>query len=197
LSQASAILAREAQRLSLTSLGAPAQFPSAVTPGTPSDVQDLAGSVGPITKPVVPFGGFDQDRLRKQAYDFIETLLTTLNEGSGRKGLGAEAKVPQLQCEAPVQSGSEARALLTVANEESTPSDVALYCTNFVADSGHEIPSFRVAISPRRVTIPAHGEATFQIGIAVSQQASAGIYSGLIQAAGSKYIKAVLSLEVL
>jgi uncharacterized membrane protein len=47
------------------------------------------------------------------------------------------------------------------------------------------------------VTIPAHGEATFQIRIAVSQQALPGIYSGLIQAAGSKYVKAVLSLEVL
>jgi len=47
------------------------------------------------------------------------------------------------------------------------------------------------------VTIPAKSEAGFEIKIAVPQQTPVGIYSGLIQAMGCRYIKAVLSVEVL
>jgi len=102
-----------------------------------------------------------------------------------------------MRCDAPVQAGAEASATMKVANDENTPSDVTLYCTNFVADSGHEIPSLRVTVSPRRATIPAKGEAGFEIKIAVPQQTRDGTYSGLVQAMGCKYVKAVLSVEVL
>jgi hypothetical protein len=241
LSQASAVLLREARRLPSTS-SMPADVAGRVCPVTgaamplpntnkghlgqqahelvagllaafgqaPGNVGDAGGSlplVGhktgmagracPVTKASVLPGGFDLDQLRKQAHAFIETLLITFNDATGEKGLPTEDKVPLLQCEAPVQAGSEARAILTVGNEEATPSDVSLYCTNFVADTGHEIPSLRVSVSPRRATIPANGEATFQIRLSVSQQAPSGIYSGLVQAMGSKYVKAVLSVEVL
>jgi hypothetical protein len=55
----------------------------------------------------------------------------------------------------------------------------------------------RVTVSPRRATVPPQGEASFSIKIAVPQQTPSGTYSGLIQAMGSKYVKAVLSVEVL
>lgn len=157
--------------------------------------RSFAAAVCPVTKATVPFA-FDKDRLRKQAHAFIETLLITFNESTGERGLPAEDKVPLLQCEATVQAGSEARAVMTVGNEEPTPSDVALYCTNFVSDSGADIPALRVAVHPRRATIPPKGEATFQLTIAIPQQTPAGTYSGLIQAMGTKYVKAVLSLDV-
>jgi hypothetical protein len=170
--------------------------PGVPTP-IPGELQSLTGHVCPVTNATVPSGVFDLDSLRKQAHGFIETLLVTFNEATGEKGLPTEDKVPQLRSEAPVQPGAEARAILAVANEETTPSEVALYSTNFVADSGYEIPSLRVVVSPRRATIPARSEATFQIKIAVPQQTPRGVYSGLIQAMGSKYVKAVLSVEVL
>jgi hypothetical protein len=159
-------------------------------------VPGYAGQVCPVTKATVPFNGFDKDRLRKQAHEFIETLLVTFSEATGEKGLPAEDKVPQLQCEAPVTAGQQARATLTVDNEETTPSEVSLYCTAFIADSGHEIPALRVTASPRCASIPGHGKQVFQIRIAVPQQTPPGIYSGLVQAMGNKYLKAVLSLEV-
>jgi len=163
-----------------------------------------AGQVCPVTKATVPssapltvpFGGFDKDKLRKQAHEFIETLLITFNEATGEKGLPAEDRVPQLQCEAPVPAGQEARATLTVDNDEASPSEVSLYCTAFVADSGHEIPALRITVAPRCATIPPRGQQVFQIRIAVPQQTKPGIYSGLIQAMGNKYLKAVLSVEV-
>ena len=147
----------------------------------------------------MPLGGpnADMDRLRRQAHELIETVLAAFSQGSGQKATPYGDHVPLVRCLAPVQAGQDASATMRVANDEPTPSEVALYCTNFVADSGYEIPSLRVTVSPRRITIPANGEAAFEIKIAVSQQTPAGIYSGLIQAMGCKYVKAVLSVEVL
>lgn len=213
LGQAAAILSREAGRLPLTTfvrgspatIAVPAGAPEAPAfPGAsfiPAAGDPADGGQSPALNPtrgaIVPSGYFDVDRLRKQAHDLIETLLITFSYAASEKGLPTEDKVPLLQCEAPVQAGAEARAILTVGNEESTPSDVALYGTNFVSDSGYEIPALRVTTLPRRATIPAKGRVTFEIRLAVSQQTPAGIYSGLMQAMGSRYVKAVLSVEVL
>ena len=228
LRQASAILAREAQRLSPASPGAlpdlSGTFPLSGDGRAPS-LDDLRQPTAPAFGPAVPrsgsedndlkrqaddllagllsgFGGppsrvLDMNGLRKQAQDFFDTLLLTLNERNATKSVPAENRVPLLQCEAPVQAGAEARAILTITNEETTASDVTLYCTNFVADSGHDLSALRVTFSPRKVTIPPGSEATFQIRIAVPPQIGTGVYSGLIQAMGSRYVKAVLSLEVL
>jgi hypothetical protein len=171
-------------------------YPPGGTAPAVGHLQNLAGRVCPITGAAAPFGPIDKDQLRRQAHEFIETLLITFGEATGEKGLPTEDKVPLIQCAAPVQAGSSARATFRVANDENTQSDVALYCTNFVADSGYEIPSLRVNVTPRRATIPAKGEVPFEITIAVSQQTPTGIYSGLIQAMGSKYVKAVLSVQV-
>jgi hypothetical protein len=174
----------------------PGAYPALAT-GMSGLSDGLTQNKCPMTGATAPAFPLDRDRLRRQAHEFIETLLITFNEATGEKGLPAEDKVPLLFCAAPVQAGSEARALLTVVNDETTPSDVTLYCTNFVADSGYEIPSLRVSASPRRVTIPAKGQASFDVRILVPQQAPTGIYSGLIQAMGTKFVKAVLSVQVL
>jgi hypothetical protein len=170
-------------------------MPLATTVGT--EIHELAGRICPVTGAAVPFAMPDRDRLRRQAHEFIEALLVTFSQATGEKAAPYEDQVPLIQCVAPVRAGNEAMATMRVANDEATPSEVALYCTNFVADSGYEIPSLRVTVLPRRVTIPPRGQADFEIKIAVSQQTPAGIYSGLIQAMGSKYVKAVLSVEVL
>jgi hypothetical protein len=153
----------------------------------------------PVTGAAPAQGLPDMDALRRQGHELLEVLLTTFTPGMSPSTGGAALgdQVPLLRCPAPVQAGDDACATMRVANDEGTSSDVALYCTNFVADSGYEIPSLRVTVSPRRTTIPAKGEASFEIKISVSQQTPAGIYSGLIQAMGSKYVKAVLSVQVL
>jgi hypothetical protein len=138
-----------------------------------------------------------RDEIRRKAHELIETLLITFNEATGEKGLPAESQVPLVSVAAPVAPGEVARVTLTVANEESAPADVSLYSTNFVADHGHELPSLRVTILPRATVIPAQGRATFEVSIAVPQQTLKGSYSGLIQAHGSRYFKAVLALDVL
>jgi hypothetical protein len=163
--------------------------------GQPS-IAPSAESTCPVTKASVPTG-FDKDAIRRQAHEFIDTLLVTFREATGEDGVVAEHKVPLIQCAAPARAGGVARATLTVANDEPTPSDVSLYSSNFVADFGYEIPSLRVSATPRVASIPPKGQTTFEIKIAVPAQAPAGTYSGLLQAVGSKYVKAVLSVQVL
>jgi len=159
--------------------------------------ESWAGKRCPETHAAVPTFAVERDQIRRQAHELIETLLITFNEATGEKGLPAENQVPLLSCAAPVQPGDTGRATLSVANEESTAIEVTLYCTNFVADQGHEIPSLRVTILPRVTSIPAQGKADFEINIRVPEQTAKGYYCGLIQAMGSRYFKAVLSLEVL
>lgn len=216
VSRAASIVAREAGRLPAMALGQSGWSGGMASP----DVAQLASAAGPAAEKVpvadqahdllsrllatlgqgpggpVPAQTFGDD-LRKQAHEFLETLLVTFHEATGEKGLPTEDRVPLICYAAPIQAGKPARVTLTVSNEEATPSTVSLCWTNFVSDGGHEITSLKVSVSPRTATIPAHGEAPFEITIAVPEQVPAGTYSGLIQATGSKYVKAVLSITVL
>ena len=150
----------------------------------------------PITKAAV-LPTFDKDALRRRAHEFIDTLLVTFREATDEDGVVPENRVPLIQCASPTAAGSDARATLVVSNDEPTPSEVSLYCTNFVADCGYEIPSMRVSASPRVLVMPPKSQASFEIKIAVPPQAPSGTYSGLLQLMGSKYVKAVLSVQVI
>lgn len=156
-----------------------------------------SGQKCPISGAELPTFPGARDQMRRKAHELIETLLITFNEATGEKGLPTENQVPLVNISAPVAPGETARVSLTVANEEGTPADVSLYSTNFVADHGHELPSLRVTILPRATVIPAQGQATFEVSIAVPPQTLKGSYCGLIQAHASRYFKAVLALDVL
>ena len=170
--------------------------PGVLGPGALNPAERMAKSC-PVTQASLPTFPVQRDELRRRAHEFIETLLITFNEATGEKGLPTESQVPLISCVAPVQPGSAGRVTLAVANEETTPTEVTLYSTNFVADQGYEIPSLRVTILPRVLRIPAGGKADFELTIAVPLQTPKGYYSGLVQAMGSRYFKAVLSMEVL
>jgi hypothetical protein len=168
----------------------------ALNPGALYPAEQVAKSC-PVTRAALPTFPVQRDELRRRAHELIETLLITFNEATGEKGLPTESQVPLVSCVAPVQPGDAGRVTLSVANEETTPTEVTLYSTNFVADQGYEIPSLRVTILPRVIRIPAGGKVEFEVTIAVPRQTPKGYYSGLVQAMGSKYFKAVLSMEVL
>jgi hypothetical protein len=154
-----------------------------------------AGEVSSL--PQITQSATDEPQLRQRAQDIVEALLATLRQSGNEKVAANEDRVPLLRAVAPVQPGEQATAVMKVANEEDTPSTVTLYSSNFVADSGYDIPSLYVTPLPRRLTIPAKASAEFSVAIVVPKQTPAGTYSGLIQAMGCKYVKAVLSVEVL
>jgi hypothetical protein len=180
LMKAASILAQEAARF-------PASFPQLLA-GTPAHQPPALPNV---ELPVTALPGIDVDQLRRYAHDMIETLLTALSPKAG-----TENRVALLHCPTPVVAGSEAVVSIRIANEDPSPTETSLYSTNFVSDTGYDIPARSVTFSPRASTIPAKSDATFELKARIPQQAPPGIYSGLVQAAGSKYLKAVVSIEV-
>jgi len=157
----------------------------------------LAGLLGGGGQPGQWFSvGSDADRLRRQAHELLETLVATFAGGPRATPGAADERVPLLRSAAPVQAGRSTRVGFCVSNEEDTPSQVTLYCTDFISDAGHEIPALKVTMLPRHATVPAKGYVDFEIEVAVPQQTPPGFYSGLIQAMGNRYVKAVLMVEV-
>lgn len=183
VSRAASIVSREAAGLTAMLSGVAAS----------PDASPAAGSALPAL-PGLPAmqGAADLERLRRQAHELIETLLTAVSP----KASGPEERVQLLRCAAPATAGGEGVVTLHVSNEEATPLEVTLYSSNFVSDCGCDIPSMRVTVSPRSATVPPRAEAAFEVRIAVPQQAPPGIYSGLVQAMGAYYVKAVVCLEV-
>ena len=50
---------------------------------------------------------------------------------------------------------------MCVRNEEASPAEVSLYASNFVAESGYEMPSLLASFAPRRVVLAPGAEASF------------------------------------
>ena len=187
----------------------------AALPSTPPDANRLRQQVHEVVAAVLGGAGQDghflkrsddADRLRRQVHELIETLLATSSGGRNENGNGidnahanggAAEQVPFMRISAPVPAGRSGRIEFRVANEEATPSEVTLYATDFISDSGHEIPALRFTVTPRRSSVPPKGEVQCAIELAVPQQTPPGFYSGLIQAMGNRYVKAVLMIEVI
>ncbi len=182
LNQASAILARESVRLPKSPFA-----PDGAT--LPADI--------PLPTQAVTRAPVKQDDVRDRAHELIDALLQTLRDDGAEKPARYENMVPLIRAAAPVQAGQRACIGMHVTNEDTTPIEVSLYCTDFVTDGGYVIPSLLVTASPRQVTIAPRTRAEFEVTVAVSEQTPAGEYSGLVQAMGCRYVKAVLAFEVL
>jgi hypothetical protein len=183
LQYAATMFSREAARLGAGA--APPALESVAPPSSPP----LQDRMPPLPRAAPP--GVDTDRLRRQATEFVESLLAAVGSAPKR-----EDQAPLLRCLAPVAAGEHARATFRLANDGVDATEASLYCTNFVADSGYEIPAVRVSVVPRRAAIAPKGEVAFEIDIAVPAQTPRGTYSGLLQATGAHYAKAVLTVEV-
>jgi hypothetical protein len=201
LSQASAVLNKQSGQVMSAAPGKGPSVGALPVPYVSETLMGIAGRICPVTGAAVPASPPDKNRIRQQAHELIEALLGTLGQPAYEQAAPHAGphydQVPLLRCVAPVEPGGTASVTMKVANDENTPAEVSLYCTNFIADSGHEIPSLRVSVSPRRTTVPARGEVPFELTIAVPPQTPRGLYSGLIQATGCTYVKAVLSVQVL
>lgn len=127
-----------------------------------------------------------------------ELLAGVLAELSKRNSNHEHAgQVPILWCASPVNAGERASATIRVANDEAHPLEVSLYCSNFIADEGYEISSLAAGVAPRVATVEPASNIAFELELRVPMQTPPGTYSGLVQATSSKYVKAVLMVEVL
>ena len=213
LSQAAAVLARETARLpellgragSIDALGGSQPASGVADDRSRRQLSDflqtlLDGLRAPGEHPAalpLPLAPSKSDELRRRAHDLIEALLSYTTQ-TGLSGAATyEEQVPLIRCARAVDPGDDAHATMRIANEEATATEVTLYSTNLIADSGYDISSTRITVSPRQALVPPNGEAAVEVRVAVPRQTPTGQYCCLIQASGCKYVKAVLVVDVL
>ncbi len=152
---------------------------------------------GGWSPPSAPAGVLSaREDLQRQIGALVDSVLNRAMMTRGTANPGTEM-IPMLSAPAPVRPGDCAEIPMTVTNEEPVERVVTLFGTNLASDSGHEIPALRLSIAPRQATLSPSGSAAFLVRIAVPPQSAPGHYAGLLQAAGAKYVKAVIALEVL
>jgi hypothetical protein len=166
---------------------------------SPKDARplDLEGTAPTIESVSAALNSAKPEDLQARGAELLQTLLSVLARGRDDNEGSRDDRVPLIRAAAPAEAGASACATLQITNEEETPSEVSFYASNFVADSGYELPSLLVSIAPRVAMLAAGAAAMFEIKIVVPAQAPPGLYSGLVQATGCKYVKAVVVFEVL
>jgi hypothetical protein len=217
LKQATRLLAREATRMS--SHAGDTQ-PTATFRSLPARPNTAALERRPAAQ-MVDRSSDSEANLRRQVYEIIGSLLSLVGErpdnapssvasefssslprpfrpvsASTRVSAPKQEQVPLIHCDSIVPAGGTAQARLRMSNQSDSPCPATLYCSNFVTDTGYEIPSVRVSMSPRHLVLPARGASDFEIAVAVPEQTPAGCYAGLIRAMGSRDFQVVLSVEV-
>jgi hypothetical protein len=186
VASAAAILHREAAHLSREfKLPLPGQV-SGLTTNSPESRFSL--NQLPATSPPA----VDVDGLRRLLHNYVETLISTFNPRVDT----ASDRVPAIRGEYPITAGAEIVVPLRVINEGPTALEVSLYCSNFVSDGGFDISALHIGFAPRACVIAPESAHVFDVTIRVPQQAPPGLYSGLVQAVGTKYFKVVMSIEV-
>ncbi len=106
------------------------------------------------------------------------------------------ATVPVIGSESPAKAGETARVQVTVAKDGPGPSSLTLYSTDFVSDTGFQIPSACATFSPRSITVDGLDSQKSEMRIAIPAQCARGAYSALVQAMGAGRPCAVVVLQV-
>jgi hypothetical protein len=145
--------------------------------------------------------------LRDQARDLIAALVrlfehlptSQLTAGqpiaAGSPAILNDATLPVLRS-AIAEPGRVATTALGLVNDTATPALVVLRATSLISPSGDEIPAALVTFEPSRATLPSNAETPVRVAVQVPETARPGTYTGLVQAAGTQAIRALLNLEV-
>jgi hypothetical protein len=109
---------------------------------------------------------------------------------------GSTDDVALLGSRTPTAAGSTASLPLTLANDDAVPIALAFQATDLLSSAGGAIPGRQVSFAPAQLTLPAGGQGTVQIRVAVPAGIPAGTYAGLVQAIGDDSVRSVISLEI-
>jgi hypothetical protein len=106
------------------------------------------------------------------------------------------ATVPVICSESPTKAGQTARVQVTVGKDVAGQASLTLYSTDFVSDTGFQIPSACATFSPRTITVDGVDSKKSEMRIAIPAQCGRGAYSALVQAMGAGRPCAVVVLQV-
>jgi hypothetical protein len=165
-------------------------------PGTKSSkVQGGSGSAG-------------TDEWLRDLHDLVDALGSVLPrvqsyvanalDKSATLGRGLEYEsVPVLCPHTPVRAGDRTRISIKLNNDNATPAQVKVLCTDFFSTSGARIPQRQVTLTPSQLQLgpDAHAEVTLEV--AVPRDSRPGAYSGLLLTSGLSYLRAVIAIEVI
>jgi hypothetical protein len=175
----------------------------AVTPAAP--VEALGGSLGPLAGPAAL--GDLQSRAGELLAALLEVVarsgqLAPLERATGAS-IPAAASLANVTSTIPVispscaaKAGETIKLTLPFANEGAGLASLTPFTTDFISNSGHEIPSFQVTFSPRVLTLGAGAPGMAEMQVAIPAQSGPGKYSALVQATGLDGPRAVVVLEV-
>jgi hypothetical protein len=104
--------------------------------------------------------------------------------------------VPLILSEGSTRAGETAKVEVTVAKDGPGEASVTLYSTDFVSDTGFQIPSACATFSPRSVAVDGREPKKSEMRIAIPAQCGRGAYSALVQATGIGRPCAVVVLQV-
>jgi hypothetical protein len=108
----------------------------------------------------------------------------------------ASPSIPVIELAVPIAAGTEANLALPLVNDGSRSVNAIPYCTDFISNTGHQIPASQVTFRPRSSPLASGARGVTQLSITVPHQVGAGEYSALVQAMGLAGPLAVVVLRV-
>jgi hypothetical protein len=108
----------------------------------------------------------------------------------------APATVPLITSQAAARAGEAATVAVKLVNDRAAAANLILYSTDFVSDTGAQIPASQVTFAPRTLVLEGRAHAHAQMKISIPAQSVPGLYSALVQAMGLGRPSAVVVLRV-
>lgn len=155
-------------------------------------------------------------RFRKDAHDVVDILIDLVNAatntlgslseravsiglGQPRKAAerGAGGSIPALAVPTAAKPGEAVEIPMTLENESDKPTEAFYFhSSDLVNTTGERISAEHISFSPERLVIEPRKTTTVTVLVRVPDDASPGIYSGLLQATRMDQLRAVLSIQI-
>jgi len=155
-------------------------------------------------------------RLRKDAHDVVDILVdlvkiaTKALDGLSERALSigwgsarptgekpAARAIPSLAVPTAVKPGERVEIPMTLENESNKPTEAFnFHSSDLVNPAGERISSQQISFSPEQLVIEPQQASVVTVIIRVPENATPGIYSGLLQASRLDQLRAVLSIQI-
>ncbi len=156
-------------------------------------------------------------RFRKDAHDVVDILIDLMNVATstlsslGERAVSigirdtprqmgnnrAETGIPSLAVPTLTKPGEVVEIPLTLENASDKPTEAFFFhSSDLVNTSGERILAQQISFSPERLIIEPQKSTTVTVIVRVPENASPGIYSGLLQATRMDQLRAVLSIQI-
>jgi hypothetical protein len=155
-------------------------------------------------------------RFRKDTHDVVDILIDLVNVATNALGnlsdralsigikqpkkaggKAATGVIPSLAVPTVVKPGEAVEIPMTLENESDKPTEAFFFhCSDLMNTAGERIPAHQVTFSPERLMIEPQKATIVTVIVHVPENASPGVYSGLLQATRMDQLRAVLTIQI-